>query len=491
MFDVSQPGTSLEVALFFAAALVIVAVLVSKASARVGVPAFLLFIGVGMLAGSDGPGGIHFADVSLAQGLGVVALGYILFSGGLDTHWSEVRSSLRNATLLATAGVGITAVAVALFARYFLGFSLAEGFLLGAVISSTDAAAVFAVLRTAAVPVSSRLRALLELESGCNDPMAVFLTTAAIALLAGQHFSAAGVAGKFVLEMGIGAVAGVIFARLIAAVMNRIHLEASGLYPVLTTAFVIATYSATSLVHGNGFLAVYVAGVALGRQRFVQKRTLTRYHDGVAWLMQVTMFLVLGLLVFPSQLKSVAGAGFAVALFLILIARPAAVFATLAFSGLSVRDKAFVAWAGLRGAVPIILATFPLLARVPRAEAIFNIVFFVVITSVLIQGPTLGFAARLLRSSGAREVEDERRRAQRDSDLVTLVPSAASHVVGSTVVALDLPEDALILALYRNGAFFVPSGSTEIQAGDRLMMLVNKRSVDRVRQLIEQERSPG
>jgi potassium/hydrogen antiporter len=387
---------SFDYVLLAAAVLLILSVLASKASGRLGVPALLLFLGVGMLAGSDGPGGVHFEDAHVAQSLGVVALVFILFSGGLSTEWESVRPVLGKALGLATAGVLLTAVFVGLFAAKVLGFSLLEGMLLGAIVSSTDAAAVFAVLRSRSVGLKGELRPLLELESGSNDPMAVFLTTGLIGVLGGQGESLGGLIPSFLKQMALGALLGVGMGRAAVTVLNRLRLEYEGLYPVLSLALVLFTYGVAYAVGGNGFLAVYLAGLVMGNDDFIHKQSLMRFHDGVAWLMQIAMFLVLGLLVFPSRLVPVAAAGLAVSLFLMLVARPASVFVTLAFARGGWREKAMVSWVGLRGAVPIILATFPLLAGLPQAETIFNLVFFIVITSVLLQGTTLPRAARWL-----------------------------------------------------------------------------------------------
>ena len=326
-----------------------------------------------------GPGGLYFDDAWLAQFLGIVALVFILFAGGLDTHWSGVRPVLGWGSLVANIGVLISGVLVALFATIVLDFTLLEGLLLGVIVSSTDAAAVFAVLRAKGIRLRSGLGPLIELESGSNDPMAVFLTASLTELLvhSGQAGATStgtenvigglaslgpsllGLVPEFVIEMVVGSVLGYLFGRGMVLLVNRIRLDYEGLYPVLTMTLMMLAYAATAALHGNGFLAVYVAGVVMGNSDFVHKRSLTRFHDGFAWLMQRTMFLTLGLLVFPSHLLPVVGSGVLIALFLMFIARPLSVFISLSFSKLGVREKAFIGWVGLRGSVPIILQLSP------------------------------------------------------------------------------------------------------------------------------------
>ena len=353
-------------------ALLLASVFASRAASRIGVPALLLFLAVGMLAGSDGPGGIPFDNPPLAQGLGVVALAFILFGGGLDTQWGEVRPVAGPAVALATLGVLVTAGLTGWFASWLLGIRLLEGLLLGAIVSSTDAAAVFAVLRSGSVRLPARLKSLLELESGSNDPMAVFLTVGLIALIQDAHQTPLRLLVSFFLQMTIGTLSGYALGRAGAAVVNRARLEYEGLYPVVTVALVLLAYGITDVIGGSGFLAVYVAGIVMRRVDFIHKRSLIKFHDAAAWLMQIAMFLTLGLQVFPSRLGGVAVAGTAVAFFLMLVARPLGVFPVLALGRFAPREQALVAWVGLRGAVPIILATFPLVARVPAAEESFT-----------------------------------------------------------------------------------------------------------------------
>lgn len=378
------------------AGLLLLGVLTSVISDRFGVPALLLFLAVGMLAGSDGPGGIHFDNASVAQLIGILALVFILFSGGLDTDWQVTRPIAREALLLATFGVVITAGIVGIFVKYLLGFTWKESLLLGAIVSSTDAAAVFSVLRAKSLRLKGNLKPLLEFESGSNDPMAVFLTVGLISLIQQPDASPWSLFGSFFLQMLLGSIGGYLMGRGILFLVNRLRLGYDGLYPVLTFSLVLLTYGVANSIGGNGFLAVYIAGIVVGNHKFLRKRILHSFHDGLAWMMQISMFVTLGLLVFPSQLLPVMGTGLLIAASLIFIARPLSVFLVLMLSRSNFREKTFISWVGLRGAVPIILATYPLLAGVEKSEFIFNAVFFVVLTSVILQGATLPFVARRL-----------------------------------------------------------------------------------------------
>lgn len=466
----------LEQRLIVGALLLVAGVLSSKLSDRLGVPALLFFLAIGMLAGSEGLAWIPFQDARLAQSLGVVALALILFSGGLDTEWQAIAPVLWSGIRLASLGVLLTALGVAGFAHWTLDFGWTEALLLGSIVSSTDAAAVFAILRSRNASLKGRLRPLLELESGSNDPMAVFLTVGCIRLLTEPGARVIDLLPLFLLQMGLGAVAGIAFGRLALAALNRLRLESEGLYPVLTLALVLTTYSATVLAGGNGFLAVYLAGLVMAREDFIHKRSLIRFHDGLAWLMQIVMFLVLGLLVVPSHLVEVAGPGLLLAAVLMLAARPLGVFASLPLAGFSVREQLLVSWVGLRGAVPIILATFPLLAGLPHAELYFNVVFFVVITSVLLQGTTLAWVARLLGLDAPLEGRPERpleflpgRRTT--SRLEEFEVQPGSKAAGRQIVDLRLPKTTLVVLISRREDYVVPKGGTVLEAGDRVMVL--------------------
>lgn len=386
-----------ETFLLVVGTLLLLSVLASKLGGRLGVPGLLLFLAIGMLAGSDGPGGIWFDNYHLAQLIGTVALVFILYSGGLFTRWNAVRPVLGAGLSLATLGVLLTMLLTGAFAYWALNLSWLEALLLGAIVSSTDASAVFGVLRERAVRLRGHLRPLLEFESGTNDPMAVFLTIGLTALLTRPEMSAWQTLPMFVQQMLLGLLLGYGLGRAVAWILQNIRLSFDGLYAVLSVTLMLLVFSLTAVLGGSGFLAAYVAGVVVGNSDFPRKTALLAFHEGNTWLMEIGMFLTLGLLVFPSQLPSVAVGAILLALFLMLVARPVAVFLSLPNRRFSLNEKVFVAWVGLRGAIPIVLATFPLLAGVESAQKIFNVTFFVVLFSVLVQGTTLPLVARGLR----------------------------------------------------------------------------------------------
>ena len=382
--------------LLISSILLLLSILAWKVSSRLGIPALLLFLGIGMLAGSDGPGGIYFDDALVAQSVGVVALAFILFAGGLETEWQVVRPALGGALSLSTIGVLVTAVVVAVFALLVLHVSFLEGLLLGAIISATDAAAVFSVLGARNLQLTGKLLPLLELESGTNDPMAVFLTLGLTRLPTNPHESVVGVILLFVQQMGVGVVLGLLIGWAAIWLLKHLHLDVEGLYRVFTIALVLFTYGLTAMLGGSGFLAVYLVGLLLGNSSVQRVDRLSRFHDGIAWLMQIAMFLILGLLVFPSRLPAVVGSGLLITGVAVFLARPVSVFIALFPVKMSWQEKCFVSWVGLRGAVPIVLATFPLLAGLPRASLLFDLVFFVVLVSVLLQGASAPVVARWL-----------------------------------------------------------------------------------------------
>lgn len=474
-----------EYGLIAAAGLLLISVLVSKISDRFGVPALLLFLGLGMLAGSDGPGGIYFDNPAIAQFIGVIALVLILFSGGLDTEINQVRAVLKEGVLLSTLGVLITALITGWVCIALLDLPPLVGLLMGAIVSSTDAAAVFSVLRSKGISLKGHLKPLLELESGSNDPMAIFLTVGLIQLIQFPQRSPLNLIGLFFLQMLVGAVIGLLMGRLTVWLINHIRLGYEGLYPVLSLALVFLTFGLTSILGGSGFLAVYLTGIVLGNREFIHRRSLLRFHDGLAWLMQITMFLTLGLLVFPSRLVPVAGSGLLIAAALMLIARPVSIFITLPGRRFNIREKLFLSWVGLRGAVPIILATFPLLAQIPQADMMFNVVFFVVLTSVLLQGTTIAPLARLLKLDAP--VTPKRIYPIEytpvggfKSELKELAVPPHSPMVGKAIVELGLPDDFLVVLIARQNDFVMPSGGTIIEAGDTLLALADAKTFDEV-----------
>lgn len=487
---------TIEYMLLGTSGLLLLSVLASKISDRLGVPVLLLFLAIGMLTGSDGPGGVQFDNPWLAQSLGVVALAFILFAGGMDTEWAAVRPVIGKGLALSTVGVMITAGLVGWFATMVFGLSWLEGLLLGAIVSSTDAAAVFAVMRSRYVGLRGPLKPLLELESGSNDPMAVFLTIGLISLITGTSESVLDLVPMFVRQMALGAAIGYGIGKLMVLAINTLKLEYEGLYPVLTLSLILLTYSGSAWLGGNGFLAVYVAGLMMGNSEFIHKRSLMRFHDGLAWLTQIAMFLTLGLQVFPSQLVPVAGVGMLLALFLMTVARPVAVFVTLAFTSLDLREKTMLAWVGLRGAVPIILATFPLLAGVPQANMMFNLVFFIVLTSVLLQGTSIPLVARWLRV-------DEALRPQPDLSPIWEAPTSdksgllevrvpeGSGVVGRQLSELGFPKRVEVLLVRRKGDCYLPDESPVVEADDLLLVFTDHTSSLQVRTILETPRPSG
>lgn len=456
--------------------LVFISIVANRLLDRIGIPALIVFLCIGMLAGSDGPGGIHFDNAAAANLVGTIALAFILFSGGLDTNWRMIRPVLGRGIVLSTLGVVITAGLVGLFVWQVLGFEPLTSFLLGAIISSTDAAAVFSVLRRRGVSLKGNLRPLLELESGSNDPVAIFLTLGLTQVLVIPDFAWIELIPAFFLNMGGGVAVGLLTGKLAGLLLNRIRLDYEGLYPILNMSLVLLTFGATEYIQGNGFLAVYICGILLNGTEFAHKRSVVKFHDGLAWLMQIMLFLVLGLLVFPSQLPGVALTALLVATFLMLVARPAAVAIGLWGSTFSYRDRALVAWTGLRGAVPIVLATFPLMAGYEESYLIFNMVFFTVLTSVMIQGTLLMPLARWLKvdeplaAKPTYSLEIERHgQAQGDTREIEILPDMPA--VGRTIADLGIPSEVLILLIGRGDGFVVPRGQTVIEPYDTLLMI--------------------
>ncbi|RPI04801.1 MAG: potassium/proton antiporter [Ignavibacteriae bacterium] len=482
---------AIEYLLLIGSFLIILSIIISKFSDNLGVPALLLFLAIGMFAGSEGPGGIYFDDAPLAQSIGVVALIFILFSGGLGTDWIEVRPILWQAASLSVLGVFVTAITVGFFVSTVFHIPFLHGLLLGSIVSSTDASAVFSVLRSRHVSLRAHLRPLLELESGSNDPMAVFLTLGVIQLILIKDQSVISLVSLFFFQMIIGGLFGLGFGKAMVFLLNRLRLSYEGLYPVFSLAFVALTYSVTATIGGSGFLAVYIAGLMIGNSEFIQKKSQMRFFDGLAWLSQITMFLTLGLLVFPSHILQVLGVGLLVSGFLMVVARPISVFLSLMNANIRGKEKLFVSWVGLRGAVPIVLATFPLIANLPDAEWIFNVVFFIVLTSALLQGWSIPFSARLLGVAAPlipkRQYPIEFAPVPGvDTELVDLIVPYQSAAAGKSIVELGMPDDSLIVLISRNENFIVPSGGTFLQEGDTVLVLVNKTNLPVVRSILSE-----
>ena len=459
----------------------------SKLSNRLGVPVLVLFLILGMVAGSEGLGGIPFENYKLAHAVGTLALALILFDGGLSTPISAVQMVWKPALLLATVGVLITAIVTGLAASWILNLTWMEGLLLGSIAGSTDAAAVFAVLRTGGVSLPRRLQSTLEVESGANDPMAIFMTIGCIEVLSGRMELGPSLIWLFILQMGVGLVIGLAVGAVAVWVVNRINLGTAGLYPVLVTAFGLLAFGLAAALGGSGFLAVYIAGIYVGNRRIVFQRGILLFHDASAWLSQIVMFVVLGLLSFPSRLWDVSGQGLLIAAVLILVARPIAVAAIAWPFSFSWRELAFISWTGLKGAVPITLATFPLMFDTPHASLIFDAVFFVVVVSALIQGWSLPYAARLLglevplvsRPPVTLEISSLR---QVDGDIVDYTVGPLSRAAGRYIRDLALPEDVLIALIVRREQLIPPHGRTTIEVGDHVMVVLRPT----LRPLIEQ-----
>ncbi len=469
---------TIENILLIGSLLLVISVIAGKTSYRFGVPTLILFLGVGMLAGSEGIGGIRFDNPEVSRFIGVVALNFILFSGGLDTNWKIVKPCFWKGFTLSTLGVLLTAVSLGVFVSLVTDFTLYEGLLLGAIVSSTDAAAVFSILRSKNLALKGQLRSTLEFESGSNDPMAYVLTIAFLGLVVSPDSGIVSVLPMFFSQMIIGGLVGYIMGRLSKIVINKIRLDFDGLYPVLVIALMFLSYSLADFLFGNGFLSVYVAAVYLGNHEMVHKHNIMKVFDGMAWLFQIVLFVTLGLLVFPSAVIPVIGIGMLVSGFLILIARPLSVMLSLAFFRMRLRNRLYISWVGLRGAVPIVFATYPLIAGIDKADMIFNIVFFVSLTSVIVQGTTLPLVARWLHVALPEKVK---RRTPSDitiSDevkktLEEITIPGNSSAIGKKLMELDLPPTVLIVMIKRGDKYITPNGFTRIEAGDHLSVLLD------------------
>ena len=449
-------------------------IVIALGAARTGLPVLVLFLGLGMLLGSDGPGGIDFDNAELARRVGTVGLGLILYEGGLQTSWRRLREVAVPAALLSTIGVVVSTLVAGAAAYFLFSLSWLEAILIGAVVASTDAAAVFATLRF--THIRRRLARTLEAESGGNDPMAIALTLGLIAWI--EHPDSYGIDDLVLLvirQIGLGLIVGVALGLVATWVFARIPGSIGAFAPVASVAAAALAFGAADSIGGSGFLAVYLVGLAVGSTPSRYRRQLVAFHEGIAFVSQVTLFVVLGLLVFPHELPHVALRGFALAFLLMLVARPAAVWASTSISQFTNRERLLLGWAGLRGAVPIVLATFALSSKVPHKETIFNAVFFVVVVSTIVQGTTLERVARSLGLvSPAPPVPEAPLEVGPMSqlDLIEFAVAADHAVNGSAVRQLGLPRNALIAVVHRNDEALPPRGSTILRAGDRLFVLV-------------------
>lgn len=463
--------------IMLAAILILLGILSSKLSARLGLPMLVLFLLVGMLAGEDGLGRVAFDNPQAAHALGTLALALILFDGGLQTPTKSIKQVWKPASMLATLGVLITSVVTGVAASYILEISLLEGLLLGAIVGSTDAAAVFSLLRNAGINLNNRLKSTLEIESASNDPMAIFLTIGLLEVLVNGLKPGVGLLQLFVLQMGLGAAVGLVIGVAIVKIINRIHLQASGLYPVMVTAAGLLSYGLAANIGGSGFLAIFICGVMVGNKRFIFQRTTFLFHDGLAWLSQITMFVMLGLLITPSSLLDVWWQGLLIAAVLVFIARPVAVLPMLKLFGFSHKEMLLVSWVGLRGSVPIILAIFPLMFGLASAELIFNVVFFVVLISATLQGSTLAWVARKLKlieqvpakPPATLEITSL---GKVDAEIVEYTLSPQSRAVNRRLARMALPEGVVVAMITRAEKVIPPRGSTILQANDHLFVVM-------------------
>jgi potassium/hydrogen antiporter len=461
--------------------LLLLATVSSKVSARAGVPLIIVFIVIGMLAGSEGPGRVDFNDYDLAHAIGTVALVLILFDGGLQTSLRSLRRAAAPAGILATFGVIITAVVVGLASSWLLDLPLEYGLLLGSIVGSTDAAAMFTALRSSGLQVRPRLASTLEVESGSNDPMAVLLTVGCLEFIRGTIAAPTMLAWFLVEQIGLGLLIGWAAGRAAAALINRIRLSAAGLYPMLTFGAALASFGAAAAVGGSGFLAVYVTGIVVGNRRVVFHRGLALFHNGLAWLAQIVMFVVLGLLSTPTHVREAWPEGLLLAGVLVLVARPLAVVLCLAPFRYPPREVAFAAWAGLRGAVPIILGIYPLMFGIDLAKEIFDLVFFVVLVSVLAQGWSLGLVARwfgvttptppdppvTVEVTSLREV---------DADIVSYQVQPRARAAGRRIADLGLTGEMVVAMIVRDRDLVLPKGSTRILAGDHVFVTLRPKA---------------
>lgn len=463
--------------ILFSAILILLGIVSSKASARLGLPVLVLFLFVGMLAGERGVGGLAFDNPGLAHALGTLALVMILYDGGLQTPLSSIKSVWKPASLLATVGVLVTALVTGLAAAWILDLPLLMGFLIGATVGSTDAAAVFAQLRSSGIHIRARLKSTLEVESASNDPMAIFLTIGLLEVLVNDLPLGLGLLQMFVMQMGVGAAVGIGIGYATVGIINRIHLQATGMYPVLVAACGLLAFGIAANLGGSGFLAVFIAGVIVGNSRFAFQRSTFFFHDGLAWLSQITMFVVLGLLVDPKALLEVWFEGLVIAAVLIFVARPLAVIPISLPFGFSKRETALLSWVGLRGSVPIVLAIFPLIFGLPGAPLIFNVVFFVVLMSAIVQGSTLAWVARRLglaedppaTPAATLEITSI---SNINTDIVEYTLAADSRAVGKRLSQMALPVGVVIAMITRGKDVIPPRGSTGLAAGDHLFVVL-------------------
>lgn len=479
-------GIQLEIVLLVLSVLFFLSVLAGKASSKFGIPALLLFLAVGMLCGTDGLG-IHFDNIYIAQSIGTIALCIILFSGGMDTNVSEVKPIMLQGLVLSTLGVLLTALVTGIIIWWVLGKTLvasgigiAGALLLTSTMSSTDSASVFSILRSKNLNLKHNLRPMLELESGSNDPMAYMMVITMLEVVQSGQVGYGTIALKLLMQLVIGAAAGFLLGKLAVLTINKIKIGNEALYPILVLTFCIFIFSATHFLHGNGYLAVYIGGLVIGNSKFVHKRSSMKFFEGLAWLFQLVMFLTLGLLVNPHELLDVLVPGLVISFLMIFVARPLSVFLCLApFRKMSFKDKTYVSWVGLRGAVPIIFAIMPLAAEVPGARLMFNIVFLCTLVSLLVQGSTLPIVARWL--SLAEKSKKVNRLKDFDIDVSDEIKTMLAEIElveesfekGNRLMDIKMPENSLVVIVKRDEKYFVPTGKTALYVKDKLLIMTD------------------
>jgi cell volume regulation protein A len=475
-----------------AGALLAAGLLASFLALRLRVPSLVLFLLLGMAVGSDGAGWVDFTSYELARTIGIIALGLILFEGGLTSGLIEVRPALGSAVSLATVGTALTAAIAGVAASILFGFSTLEGLLLGSIVAATDGAAIFALLRGSTL--KRRLARVLEGESGMNDPVAIVLVLGFIAWIQEPGYGVLDLAWLLIRQLGLGLVCGVAFGRLAVEGFRRLQLVSVGLYPVASLSVAALSYGAADALHGSGFLAVYVAGLVLGSAAIPAKQTITSFHQGLAWVAQVTLFVTLGLLVFPSQLDSVAPEGTLLALVLVFVARPLAAIVATSISPFSWRERAVLGWAGLRGAVPVVLATFPVISGIPGSLDFFNIVFFAVFASTVLQGATFEWLASRLGATSdepalPRTLIDAGTIRRMGAEVLEYEIRPGDAAVGRRVRDLSLPSEGLVNVIVRDERAIAPRGSTRLKEHDRLHVLIPAAQAPALQQLSERWRS--
>lgn len=478
--------------ILLASILIVFGIVSSKISARLGLPVLVLFLLVGMIAGEAGIGGIKFDNTQMAHALGSLALAIILFDGGLQTPLASIKQVWKPASILATLGVAITSVITGLAAAYILDVPLYYGLLIGAIVGSTDAAAVFSLLRNAGIHIKPRLKSTLEIESATNDPMAIFLTVGLLEIMVNDLEPGTGLLMLFIKQMGLGSLIGLAIGWVAVKIINKIELTTSGLYPVMVLAFGLLGFGIAANLGGSGFLAIFIVGVVIGNSNFVFKRTTFLFHDGLAWMSQITMFVVLGLLINPLTLLDVWWQGLLIAAALIFIARPVAVVPVLKMFGFNSREITLVSWVGLRGSVPIILAIYPLIYGLPNAPLIFSVVFFVVLISATVQGSTLPWVAQKLDLTEppppipAASLEITALN-EVDAEIVEYTLAPHSRAAGRRLSQAALPEGTVVAMITRGKNVIPPRGSTQLRDGDHLFIVTKPETRSFIEQVFSTE----